>query len=91
MTDPSHDPEPLFAVYQGGEVTLLEELEAEVFFGVDCLGGTSVSMGKQDWRAGLKVRIPVTTVTRIFEYESREHHRTVLSNHYAQKAVENGA
>ena len=90
MSDVSPASEPVFAVYQGDDVMLLDAIDSESLGPVDCLVGHAIALGKQDWRSGLKIRIPVPSITRIIEYESLEHHRDILANHYAQMAVDQG-
>ena len=78
---------PVFAIYQSEDyVHLFGKVDSVDYFGIPCIKGTLLSLRKDDWRTGLTCYIPTSSITRIFEYKSMDHYKTVIATHYEKRA-----
>jgi hypothetical protein len=79
---------PVFAIYHGKDedLHLFSEVEQNLFFGVDCISGKALRVGKDDWREGLTIHLPVANIVRIIEYKSLSEYKKVVADHYTKKA-----
>jgi hypothetical protein len=78
---------PVFAIYQKDEyVALFGKTETVDYYGTSCIKGVLLPVRKDDWTAGLTCYVPIATITKVFEYDSFDHFKKVMADHYKKKA-----